>query len=74
MLTRAMIEQARRVAHRCRPHMTGARARAWARAWARADRDTFGQSKPPGLSGTASADEAGRNDGGRRFWWEDREG
>ncbi len=71
MLTRAMIDQARRVAHRCRPNMTGARARAWARA----DRDTFGKAKPPGPSGTAAGNEAGRNGGaGRRFWWEDREG
>ncbi len=71
MLTRAMIEQARRVAHRCRPHMTGARARVWARA----DQDTFGQSKRPGPSGTAAGNEAGRNGSGEwRFWWEDREG
>ena len=41
MLTRAMIDQARRVAWRYRPRMSGARARAWARA----DRETFGISR-----------------------------
>lgn len=41
MLSRAMIDQARRVAWRCRPRMSGARARAWARA----DRETFGISR-----------------------------
>ena len=59
MLSRAMIDQARRVAWRCRPRMSGARARAWARA----DRETFGISREGGPAGIGGA--RGKGDSGR---------
>lgn len=55
MLSRAMLDQARRVAWRCRPRMSGARAQAWARA----DRDTFGISRDD-----ASRDQVARRAAG----------
>lgn len=77
MLSRSIIDQARRVAWRCRPQMSGARAQAWARA----DRETFGISREGATESarralpSAASHEAGRSEaaGRRRYWWEGRE-